>query len=102
MTKELPPRIRLATLPTPLEHAERPSQHWGGPEIWKKRDDLTGFGLSGNKVCKLEFHFAAAAAAAAGADTVITCGAVQSNHSRATALAAARLGYRCILHLRKP
>lgn len=100
MTRELPPRIRLATLPTPLEHAERLSQQWGGPQIWIKRDDLTGFGLSGNKVRKLEFHFAAAAAA--GADTVITCGAVQSNHSRTTALAAARLGYRCILYLRKP
>jgi D-cysteine desulfhydrase len=71
---------------------------WGGPRIWVKRDDLTGFGLSGNKVRKLEFHFAAARAA--GADTVITCGAVQSNHSRATALAAARLGFRCVLFLR--
>ncbi|MCP4307640.1 MAG: pyridoxal-phosphate dependent enzyme [bacterium] len=100
MTQELPPRIHLASLPTPLEHAERLSKHWGGPQIWIKRDDLTGFGLSGNKVRKLEFHFAAAAAS--GADTVITCGAVQSNHSRATALAAARLGYRCILLLRKP
>ena len=100
MVLELPPRTPLATLPTPLELADRLSDHWGGPRIWIKRDDLTGFGLSGNKVRKLEFHFAAAAAA--GADTVITCGAVQSNHSRATALAAARLGYRCILYLRKP
>ncbi len=63
-----------------------------------KRDDLTGFELSGNKVRKLEFHFAAAKAA--GADTVITCGALQSNHSRATAFAAARLGLRCVLLLR--
>jgi D-cysteine desulfhydrase len=63
-----------------------------------KRDDLTGFGVSGNKVRKLEFHFAAAEAA--GADTVITCGAAQSNHSRATALAGARLGFRVILLLR--
>ncbi len=100
MTLELPKRTPLASLPTPLEHAHRLSDHWGGPQIWIKRDDLTGFGLSGNKVRKLEFHFAAAAEA--GADTVITCGAVQSNHSRATALAAARLGYRAILYLRKP
>ncbi len=94
----LPPRTPLARLPTPLERADRLSASWDGPSIWIKRDDLTGFGLSGNKVRKLEFHFAAAAEAAA--DTVITCGAVQSNHSRATALAAARLGYRSILFLR--
>lgn len=95
----LPPRTRLARLPTPLERADRLSAAWGGPTIWVKRDDLTGFGLSGNKVRKLEFHFAAAAVA--HADTVITCGAVQSNHSRATALAAARLGFRSILFLRR-
>lgn len=63
-----------------------------------KRDDLTGFGLSGNKVRKLEFHFAAAIAA--GATTFITCGAVQSNHCRATAVAAAQAGLGCILLLR--
>jgi D-cysteine desulfhydrase len=90
----------LALLPTPLEPADRLSDAWGGPRIWIKRDDLTGFELSGNKVRKLEFHFAAAKKA--GADTVITCGAVQSNHSRATALAAARLGFRTILLLRHP
>jgi D-cysteine desulfhydrase len=100
MTSQLPSRIRLASLPTPLEPADRLSAAWGGPRIWVKRDDLTGFELSGNKVRKLEFHFAAAAAQ--GADTVITCGAVQSNHCRATALAAARLGFRCVLLLRHP
>lgn len=94
-----PPRTPLARLPTPLERADRLSAAWGGPTIWVKRDDLTGFGLSGNKVRKLEFHFAAASAA--GADTVITCGAIQSNHSRATAIAAARLGFRSVLLLRK-
>ena len=71
---------------------------WGGPHVWVKRDDLTGFGLSGNKVRKLEFHLAAAREA--GADTVITCGAVQSNHCRATALACARLGFDVRLVLR--
>ncbi len=73
---------------------------WGGPHIWIKRDDLTGFGLSGNKVRKLEFHLAAAREA--GADTVITCGAFQSNHCRATALAGARLGFDVRLVLRTP
>ena len=75
-------------------------QTWGGPHIWIKRDDLTGFGLSGNKVRKLEFHLAAAQEA--GADTVITCGAFQSNHCRATALACARFGFDVRLVLRTP
>lgn len=95
-----PRRIEIAHLPTPLERAERLEAAWGGPTIWIKRDDLTGFGLSGNKVRKLEYHLAAAIDA--GARTVITCGAVQSNHSRATALAAARIGLGCILYLRSP
>ncbi|MCL1694091.1 MAG: pyridoxal-phosphate dependent enzyme, partial [Actinomycetia bacterium] len=91
-------RIGLAHLPTPLEPVDRLTAAWGGPTIWVKRDDLTGFGLSGNKIRKLEFHLAAAFDA--GADTVITCGAVQSNHCRATALAAARVGLHTILYLR--
>ncbi len=95
-----PSRLPLANLPTPLEAAPRLAAAWGGPKIWVKRDDLTGFGLSGNKVRKLEFHIAAALDA--GADTLITCGAVQSNHCRATALAAARVGLRTILYLRSP
>jgi len=94
------PRISLAHLPTPLEKAERLTEAWGGPSIWIKRDDLTGFGLSGNKVRKLEFHLAAALDR--GADTVVTCGAVQSNHCRATALAAASVGLRAVLYLRSP
>ena len=65
-----------------------------------KRDDLTGFGLSGNKVRKLEFHMAAAMES--GCDTVITCGAYQSNHCRATALAGARFGLDVRLVLRTP
>ena len=99
MPSELPARVKLCMLPTPLEHAERLSAAWGGPQIWVKRDDLTGFGVSGNKVRKLEFHFAAAQAA--GADTVITCGAVQSNHCRSTAIAAAKVGLRTLLLLRR-
>jgi D-cysteine desulfhydrase len=93
-----PPRLELARLPTPLERHDRLSEAWGGPTIWVKRDDLAGFGLSGNKVRKLEFHLAAALEA--GATTVVTCGGVQSNHCRATALAAARLGLRAVLYLR--
>ena len=96
----LPPRTRLAALPTPLEPMPRLTAAWGGPTLWVKRDDLTGFGLSGNKVRKLEFHLAAAREA--GADTLITCGAVQSNHCRATAIAAAREGFDAILLLRSP
>ncbi len=94
----LPPRIPLAQLPTPLERLDRLTVDWGGPNLWVKRDDLTGFELSGNKVRKLEFHLAAAIAD--GADTVITCGAAQSNHCRATALAAARVGLRSVLVIR--
>ena len=95
-----PPRLSLAQLPTPLERADRLTEAWGGPTIWVKRDDLTGFGLSGNKIRKLEYHLAAAREAEA--DTVVTCGAAQSNHCRATALAAARLGLRSVLYLRTP
>lgn len=96
-SSDMPARISLARLPTPFERAERLSEAWG-VSIWVKRDDLTGFGLSGNKARKLEFHLAAALES--GASTVITCGAVQSNHCRATAIACARLGLRCILYLR--
>jgi len=96
-------RIQLAQLPTSLERAERLTATWTEsigdcPDIWIKRDDLTGFGLSGNKVRKLEYHLAAAIDA--GATTVVTCGAIQSNHCRAVALAAARLGLHSVLYLR--
>jgi len=94
----LPERLSLARLPTPLQRMDRLSDAWGGPTIWAKRDDLTGFEVSGNKIRKLEFHLAAAKAA--GADTLVTCGAIQSNHCRATALAAAPLGLATIVLLR--
>ncbi len=93
-----PQRMALAQLPTPLEFADRLTDAWGGPRVWIKRDDLTGFGLSGNKVRKLEYHVAAAKAA--GCDTLVTCGAVQSNHCRATAIVAARAGLNALLLLR--
>jgi D-cysteine desulfhydrase len=67
-------------------------------ELWTKRDDFTGAELSGNKIRKLEYVLAEACAQ--GADTVLTCGGAQSNHCRATALAAARLGLGCTILLR--
>lgn len=91
------PRVRLAHLPTPLEPIERVAKHLGGPRLWIKRDDCTGLSTGGNKVRKLEFVLADALAA--GADTVVTAGAMQSNHSRQTAAAAARLGLKCHLLL---
>ncbi|HWG69302.1 MAG TPA: D-cysteine desulfhydrase [Steroidobacteraceae bacterium] len=91
------PRVRLAHLPTPLEPMDRVSKHLGGPRLWVKRDDCTGVATGGNKVRKLEFVLADALAK--GADTVVTAGAWQSNHSRQTAAAAARLGLKCHLLL---
>jgi L-cysteate sulfo-lyase len=87
------PRVSLAHLPTPLEHLPNLSKHLGGPEIWVKRDDCTGLATGGNKTRKLEFSMAAALAE--GADTIVTVGAVQSNHVRQTAAAAAKLGLAC-------
>ncbi|MCU0728218.1 MAG: pyridoxal-phosphate dependent enzyme, partial [Planctomycetes bacterium] len=92
-----PARVILARTPTPVERLRRLSS-LAGAEIFVKRDDLTGTDLTGNKVRKLEFSLAAAIEA--GADTVFTCGGVQSNHARATALAAARLGLEARLFLR--
>ncbi len=87
------PRVRLAHLPTPLEALDRLSDELGGPRLWVKRDDCTGLATGGNKTRKLEF--ALAEAIENGADTVITAGAVQSNHVRQTAAAAARSGLAC-------
>jgi D-cysteine desulfhydrase len=92
-----PTRINLARLPTPVH----PLRHHGAMpnmEIFMKRDDLTGSALSGNKIRKLEFVLADAVAQKA--DTVLTCGGAQSNHCRATAIAAAMLGLKCRLLLR--
>ncbi|RJR30482.1 MAG: D-cysteine desulfhydrase family protein [Candidatus Latescibacterota bacterium] len=100
MSIAFPPSVNLANLPTPVERLRTPPGYERLPNVYVKRDDLTGAALSGNKVRKLEFCLAEAAAA--GADTVITCGGVQSNHARATAVAAARLGLRSILVLRGP
>ena len=87
------PRTRLAHLPTPLEPMDRLSRRLGGPELYIKRDDCTGLATGGNKTRKLEFLVADALRR--GADTLLTVGAVQSNHVRQTAAAAARHGLAC-------
>jgi D-cysteine desulfhydrase family pyridoxal phosphate-dependent enzyme len=91
------PRIHFAHLPTPIEPMPRLSKALGGPRLLVKRDDLTGLAFGGNKTRKLEFLVAEAQAR--GADTLITAGALQSNHCRQTAAAAARFGFDCILVL---
>jgi D-cysteine desulfhydrase len=92
----LPPRIPLGHFPTPLDPLPRLSAELG-VEILLKRDDLTGLALGGNKIRKLEMLLAEAVGA--GADAVITCGSVQSNHCRCTAAAARKLGLECGLVL---
>jgi D-cysteine desulfhydrase len=91
------PRLRFAHLPTPIEELPRLTEHLNGPKILIKRDDQTGLAFGGNKTRKLEFLIAEAQEQ--GAKTVITGGALQSNHCRQTAAAAARFGFKCILVL---
>jgi D-cysteine desulfhydrase family pyridoxal phosphate-dependent enzyme len=95
------PHVPLATLPTPIHEAVRFRDALGGParcpKILIKRDDLTSLGLGGNKARKLEYLVADAQAQ--GATTLITTGAVQSNHARMTAAAACVAGMRCVLVL---
>jgi len=91
------PRRRLAHLPTPLEALDRLRSEIGGPPLWIKRDDCTGLATGGNKARKLEFLVGAALEASA--DTLVTFGALQSNHARQTAAAAARVGLACELIL---
>jgi L-cysteate sulfo-lyase len=86
------PRVRFAHLPTPLEPMPNLTKLLGGPQLYVKRDDCTGLATGGNKTRKLEFLIADALEK--GADTVITHGAVQSNHVRQTAAAAGRYGMR--------
>jgi L-cysteate sulfo-lyase len=90
------PSLPLVAAPTPIEPMPRLSAALGGgPQLLVKRDDAIAFGFGGNKVRKLAL--VAARAQADGADTLITAGGVQSNHARATAAAAAKLGMRAIL-----
>src|SRR3990167_124776 len=85
-------RARFAHLPTPLEPAPRLSAELG-IDLWIKRDDCTGLAGGGNKTRKLEFLLGEALEQ--GADTLITQGAIQSNHVRQTAAAAASFGMAC-------
>ena len=91
------PRICLGQLPTPLEEAKRLSDVLGGPRIYFKRDDLTGIGLGGNKVRKLEFIIGKALEE--GADTLVVCGGFQSNMARVSAAMANRVGMKVELVL---
>src|SRR6185312_9544979 len=91
------PRLALVHGPTPI--VKRPAlDEWLGVDLWIKRDDATGGAEAGNKVRKLEWLLGEARARRA--DTVITCGGLQSNHARATALACAALGLASVVLLR--
>jgi D-cysteine desulfhydrase len=91
------PRIDLAYAPTPLLKLERLSAELG-IELWVKRDDLTGLLETGNKIRKLEFLVGEALTQ--NADTLITCGTLQSNCCRTVAAVAARLGLKAVLALK--
>src|ERR1700716_301049 len=91
------PRLRFAQLPTPIEELPRLSEALGGARLLIKRDDQTGLAFGGNKTRKLEFLVAEAREQ--GAKALISGGALQSNHCRQTAAAAARFGFECILVL---
>jgi D-cysteine desulfhydrase len=91
------PRLSFAHLPTPIETMPRLSDVLDGRSLLIKRDDQTGLAFGGNKTRKLEFLVAEAREQ--GAKTLITGGAIQSNHCRQTAAAAARFGFKCILAL---
>lgn len=91
------PRRRYTPSATPIQPLDRLSERLGGPRIWIKRDDLTGLSGGGNKTRKLEFLVADALNK--GADTLITVGAVQSNHCRLTLAAAVHEGLSCQLVL---
>ena len=96
MTLEQFPRYPLLFGESPLHPLERLSAHLGGPAIWAKREDCnSGLAFGGNKVRKLEYLVPEALAA--GADTLVSIGGVQSNHTRQVAAVAARLGLRSVL-----
>lgn len=90
-------RLHFAHLPTPVEPMPRLSAALQGPRLFVKRDDQTGLAFGGNKTRKLEYLLADAREQ--GADTLISAGAIQSNHCRQTVAAAARFGMDCTLVL---
>ena len=91
------PRLHFAHLPTPIEPMPRLTACLKGPRLLVKRDDQTGLAFGGNKTRKLEYLLADALEQ--GAQTLISAGAIQSNHCRQVAAAAARFGLDCILLL---
>jgi len=93
------PRVKLGHLPTPLEPMDALSRELGGPNLFIKRDDCTGLATGGNKTRKLEFLMGQALEQ--GAEIIVTQGAVQTNHGRQTAAAAARLGLACEILLER-
>lgn len=90
-------KVQLGFFPTPVVELDNLSKVLGGPQIFMKRDDLSGLALGGNKTRKLEYILADALAK--GCDSIVTAGAAQSNHCRQTAAAAAKLGVDCHLVL---
>lgn len=97
MDVQFPTHLNLAHLPTPIQQLSRLSEQYG-TNIWVKRDDLTGSATTGNKLRKLEFTLAKAKSE--GAKVLITCGGIQSNHCRATAILGSQLGFKVHLILR--
>ncbi|MGI9410653.1 MAG: pyridoxal-phosphate dependent enzyme, partial [Hyphomicrobiaceae bacterium] len=89
------PRVGIAQTGTPLEPMKRLTEYLGGPNLWVKREDMTGLGLGGNKLRKLDYVLHDAIAS--GADTLVSGGVVQSNSQRQVAAAAAKLDLQCHL-----
>ena len=97
------PAVPLSPQPSPIHELTRLPASVGGsraPRVFVKRDDLLTFGCGGNKVRKMQA--VAAEALAQGADALITCGGVQSNHARVTAAAGAALGLKVVLVVNGP
>ena len=89
------PRLDLASLPTPLQKLSRLSRHIDGPDVYVKREDLTGMALGGNKI--REFEFQIAQAVERGCDVLVHSAGSQSNQSRVTAAVAAKLGLKAVI-----
>ena len=90
------PRHQLTFGPSPLQHLRRLSDHLGGAQVWAKREDVnSGLAFGGNKIRKLEYIVPDVLAS--GADTLVSIGGYQSNHTRQVAAVAAHLGLKCRL-----
>ena len=89
------PRLHLASLPTPLQKLGRLSETVGGPDIYVKREDLTGMAMGGNKI--REFEYQIAQAVERGCDVLVHSAGAQSNQSRVTAAVAAKLGIKAVV-----